>query len=120
MMTFKNLFFYAKGSSGSAGGGGAGGGGGGGGGGTGSDSKSTTKKEISEKTTPKKKEKGESVSQVKGNETYEIYRIQNGKEEYVKDQSGSVIPTKMHYDKNRGVWISNQKGYKYSIRKKNK
>lgn len=117
MMTFDNLFFYAKGSSGGSGGG-RGGGGGAGGGGTNTGSQSTTKKDVSGSSASKSKVKGEAVSQVKGNETYEIYRVQNGKEEYVKDQSGAVIPTKMHYDKNRGVWISNKAGYRYTIRKK--
>lgn len=124
MMTFNNLFFYAKGSSGGSGGGGGGGG-----------SKSVAKhtytgsaggirgispisKPTISSTSSSTKEKGDSVTQVRRNETYEIYSIQNGKEKYEKDRPGSVILEKMHYDKSRGAWISYKQGRKYVVRKK--
>ncbi len=125
MMIFK-IQFFAKGSSGGSGGGG------GGGVGANTGSQSTTKKEYHSSSgggsgsstggsrigSGKSKSKGESVSSVSRSETYEIYRVEGGKEEYMRDRDGATILSKMHYDKNRGSWISNDKGRKYVIRKK--
>ena len=122
-MIFK---FFAKGSSGGSGGGG------GGGAGASTGSQSTTKKEYHSSSgggsgsstggsrlgSGKSKAKGEAVTIVSKSDTYEIYSIQGGKEEYVKDRDGATILSKMHYDKNREVWISNNKGWKYRVRKK--
>jgi len=122
-MTMFNLRFFAKGESG-------GGGGGAGGGGTRAGSQKTTKQEYhgsaggsgsstggSRLGSGTKRSVGEAVTSVRKSETYEVYRIENGKEEYVKDRDGGTILEKMRYDKNRNAWINSQ-GRRYAVRKK--
>ena len=70
------------------------------------------------KQTPVVKTKGEAVARVSKQETYEIYRVANGKEEYKKDQTGDVILEKMYWNANINSWVSKDKGYKYKIRRK--
>ena len=72
----------------------------------------------------KKSTKGESVTQVRTNEEYVLYKIENGKEIAVIQNGAQVTRTgrqildKMSYNKRLGAWVSNAKGFKYRVRKK--
>lgn len=112
MMTFDNLVFYAKGSSGSSGGGG----------GTNAGSQSTTKKDVGKSIA---EGRINSASNISSSETYTLFRVSgenNEKELMYKDKSGRDIRDDIAYEKltfNRKekVWVS-KKGFKYVIRKK--
>lgn len=73
------------------------------------------KQEEKERESEKKKSPGEAVAAVNMRETYEIYRIENGKETPVMNngaivtRTGKQILEKMVYNKVRGVWQNSQK-----------
>ena len=72
----------------------------------------------------KKPTKGEAVSSVNRNETYEIYLVRNGTEVPLGTNGNTILRTgaqilaKFYYDKERGLWISNAKGWRYRIRRR--
>ena len=81
-----------------------------------------TKEEEPKQT--KKRTQGEVVTAVSMREVYQVYKIENGKEVPVMrdgqivTRTGQQIMDKMIYNKQRGAWISKDKGRKYRIRKK--
>ena len=70
---------------------------------------------------PKKNTKGEAVTSVRTNDQYVVYKRDpdTRKEVPVAIRTGKEVLEKMYYDKDRKSWISNAKGWKYIIRKKN-
>jgi hypothetical protein len=78
----------------------------------------------SEEKPVKKREKGEAVTAVGMRETYELYRVENGKETpVIRDgatvtRTGAEILKKMTFNKRLGVWVSNAKGLKYRVRRR--
>lgn len=75
---------------------------------------------------PKRQIKGAIVSAVEDNAEYEVYKMEAGKEVPLRNKDGSIVTRtgkrireKMIYNRNINKWISNDKGRRYIIRRKN-